>query len=266
LLRLARGAMPREQRRCENRALAAAARGLSDARDAEVMIQTIDRLADRYVGQLPEGTFHAIREQLESARDRQRRQAGSALDARAVQELGAVRLRVDDWELTRGGWQAIESGLLRSYRQGGQAFSRARREPSLEDLHEWRKRVKDLWYQERLLTSICGPAARGHAEDVGRLADLLGDDHDLGVLRQTLTRDHLDVAVDLDAVVKLIDHRRSELHTEAIHVGERVYAETPPAFGRRMKRCWKAGRAAARASLEQRPAELAQATRETHAA
>lgn len=100
---------------------------------------------------------------------------------------------------------------------------------------------------------ICTPGARGHAEDAGRLADLLGDDHDLGVLRQTLTRDHVDVAVDLDAVVQLIDHRRSELHTEAIHLGERVYAETPPAFARRMKRRWKAGRAAAQASLEQRP-------------
>jgi CHAD domain-containing protein len=267
LLRLARGAMSPQQRRRENRAVAAAGRGLSDTRDAEVMIQTIDQLADRYVGQLPEGTFHAIRQQLESTRDRHRGQlTSSALDTRAVQELGAVRLRVDDWKLTQGGWKAIKPGLLRSYQQGGRAFSRARREPSLEDLHAWRKRVKDLWYQERLLTPICGPTARGHAEDAGRLADLLGDDHDLGVLRQTLTQDHLDVAVDLDAVVQLIDHRRSELHAEAIHLGERVYAETPPAFARRMKRCWKAGRAAAQASLAQRPAELAQATRETHVA
>ena len=88
----------------------------------------------------------------------------------------------------------------------------------------------------------------------------------LGVLRQVLTAERLDVAVDLGAVVKLIADRRSELQNEALHVGERVYAETPTAFGRRMRRCWKAGRAAARASVEQRPAELAQATREPHAA
>lgn len=104
---------------------------------------------------------------------------------------------------------------------------------------------------------------RGHAQDAGRLADLLGDDHDLAVLRQVLTAERLDVGVDLDAVVKLIDHRRSDLHSEAIHAGEPVYAETPTAFGRRMRRCWKAGRAAARASLKQRPAELAEATRAT---
>ena len=38
LLRLARGAMAPKQRRRENRALRAAARGLSDMRDADVMI------------------------------------------------------------------------------------------------------------------------------------------------------------------------------------------------------------------------------------
>jgi CHAD domain-containing protein len=196
---------------------------LSEVRDAEAMIQTVVQLSERFAGQLPESTFTAISEQLELTRDEQcSRLTATALDARAVGELGAVRLRVDDWKLTRGGWKALESGLLRSYRQGQKAFARAQHQPSLEDLHAWRKRVKDLWYQNRLLAPICGPAVRGQAKDAHRLADLLGDDHDLGVLRKTLTHDHLDVAVDLDAVVRLVDHRRAELQIEALHIGERV--------------------------------------------
>jgi CHAD domain-containing protein len=265
LLRLARGAMPRDQRRRENRALRDAARELSGVRDADVMIETVAHLSDHFAGQLPESAFAKIAEQLKQERDAGRGQpTGSALDADAVQELGAVRLRIDDWQLTQGGWSAIESGLLRSYRQGRDAFAGARGEASLEDLHAWRKRVKDLWYQERLLTPICGPATRGQAKDAHRLADLLGDDHDLGVLRQTLTRGHIGVAVDLDAIVTLIDHRRGELQAEAIHIGQRIYAEKPKAFRRRMRRSWDAGRAVARASLEGNPAELAQATRAVH--
>jgi CHAD domain-containing protein len=266
LLRLARGAMSRKQRRRENHALRDAARGLSGARDADVMIETITQLSERFAGQLPESAFGAVADQLKRDRDARRddRPTGSALDTRAVQELGAVRLRIDDWQLTDGGWSAIESGLLRSYRQGRRGFARAQRDPSLEDLHAWRKRVKDLWYQERLIGPICGPAIRGQAKDAHQLADLLGDDHDLGVLRQTLTRDHVAIAVDLDAVVGLIDHRREELQTEAIHIGQRVYAEKPKAFRRRMRRSWNAGRALARAPLEQDPTELAQATRAVH--
>jgi CHAD domain-containing protein len=266
LLRLARGAMSRKQRRRENHALRDAARGLSGARDADVMIETITQLSERFAGQLPESAFGAVADQLKRDRDARRddRPTGSALDTRAVQELGAVRLRIDDWQLTHGGWSAIESGLLRSYRQGRRGFARAQRDPSLEDLHAWRKRVKDLWYQERLIGPICGPAIRGQAKDAHQLADLLGDDHDLGVLRQTLTRDHVAIAVDLDAVVGLIDYRREELQNEAIHIGQRVYAEKPKAFRRRIRRSWNAGRALARAPLEQDPTELAQATRAVH--
>ena len=64
----------------------------------------------------------------------------------------------------------------------------------------------------------------------------------------------------MGAVVKLIDYRRAELQTEATRVGERVYAETPKAFRRRMRGSWKAGRALARAPREQHPARLPAAT------
>src|SRR5436305_11773506 len=68
LLRLARGAMPSEQRRRENAVLRDAARRLSGRRDADVMISTLDGLGDRFSGQVPASTFAAIREQLSSRR------------------------------------------------------------------------------------------------------------------------------------------------------------------------------------------------------
>jgi hypothetical protein len=48
----------------------------------------------------------------------------------------------------------------------------------------------------------------------------------------------------MDALLGLIDHRREQLLAEAILAGERVYAERPKAFARRVRRCWYAGRAA----------------------
>ena len=258
LLRLARGAMPATDRRRENQALREAARELSGTRDADVMIATLDALADRFAGQLPAKTFDAIRDQF---RPRSGQRPSAALEARAVQELGALRVGVDDWKLRRGGWKAIESGLLRSYTRGRNAFARARARRSTEDLHAWRKRVKDLWYHQRLLAPICGPGVRGQAKDAHRLADLLGDDHDLALLRQELASNTMSVPVDLGAVVELIDHRRQELQTEAVALGERVYADSPKAFKRRMRLSWNAGRALAGAPRESQPAQVAAATR-----
>jgi CHAD domain-containing protein len=267
LLRLARGSIVPKQRRRENAALRAAARELSAARDAEVMIDTLGQLSERYVGQLPENTFQEIRAQLEQARDAQRGHlVESALSARAVQELGAVRVRVEDWRLRHGGWPAIEKGLARSYRDGRAAFARARSRRSTAALHAWRKRSKDLWYQERLLSEICGPAVAGQAKDAHLLADLLGDDHDLGALRDALTRGAVHAPADLDAVVRLIDHRRHQLQTEAFDLGGRVYAEKPKAFIRRMYRSWTAGCGRASAERDRHPEELAEATRAAHPA
>ncbi len=261
LLRLARGTLPRKQRERENAALREAARSLSGARDADVMIQTLDQLSERYAGQLPESTFDAFRQRLDRQRRSEReRLAGASAAAAAADDLRAVRTRVDDWKLERGGWRTLEGGLVRSYGRGRRAFVDARSEPSLENLHQWRKRVKDLWYQLRLLAPVGGPTVRGQVKEAHRLADLLGDDHDLGVLRQTILRLAPDLAVDHDALIGLVDHRREQLQTEARYVGERLYAETPKAFGRRIARCWNAGRAQARAAQSQPPRSLAEVT------
>ena len=262
LLRLARGSMSRKQRRGENRVLREAARALSGTRDADVMVAALDGLAERFVGQLPATTFDAIREQLNARRARTNGASGGAPDAQAVQELGSVRLRVDDWQLRKQGWGAIEAGLNLTFKRGRKAFARAKASRSPEDLHDWRKRVKDLWYQQRLLAPTGGLAVRGQAKEAHRLADLLGDDHDLFVLREVLVTPAMTAPVDVDAVVKLLDLRRDELQLEALALGKRVYAESPKAFRRRMKRLWLAGQALGAAPLERDPAEVAAATRE----
>src|ERR1700749_2690462 len=123
LLRLARGSMSARQRRRENAALREAARALSATRDADVMLASVDDLSERFSGQVPAKTFRAIRSRVDKRRTTAK---GVAPDAQAIPELGAVRLRVDEWKLRRDGWKAIDSGLDRSYTRGRKAFRRAR--------------------------------------------------------------------------------------------------------------------------------------------
>ena len=254
LLRLYRGALQPAERRTENDALRDTGRRLSAARDAEVMIQALDDLSERFAGQVPERSFTAIREQLTAERDPARASLlDSGLPGEAADELKSVRGRIDEWHSRSGGWRAIESGLDRSYRRGRRALARAHAEPTVENLHEWRKRTKDLWYHLRLLTPTSRGIMGGQAKDAHRLGDVLGDDHDLAVLRDRLEEIGGSITADLDSVFGLIDHRRAQLQQEAFLLGQRLYAEKPNAFSGRVHRYWKAWRREARAAGAPRP-------------
>src|SRR6185503_5359115 len=109
-------------------------------------------------------------------------------------------------------------------------MARAQAEPCVETYHRWRKRVKDLWYQVRLLKVIWPATAKNLADELERLADFLSDDHDLAILRQRVLQQSPKDRVQQDALVALIDQRRKELEVEANRLGERIYVERPKAF------------------------------------
>jgi CHAD domain-containing protein len=251
LLRLARHGLKPARRRADNRTLRDAARSLSGLRDAQVMLQALDKLAERSSGQLPDTVFAGVRKQLERGRaSAQERAAQSETVAEAIQALDGVLQQVDGWKFTRKGRSAIAGGLELTYQQGRAARRRAAREPTVENLHEWRKRVKDLWYDARLLSPVCGPLMYGCAEEAEQLSELLGDDHDLGVLKQTISEINPGVGDDLAPLAELIDHRRAELQSQAMLLGRRLYAERPRSFVRRTQRYWKAGRKQATPALQ----------------
>jgi len=230
LLRLARGGLGDAAVRREQDALRAAAALLSAARDADVLAATVDDLAERYAGQLPHAAFTAAHEAVAGGR------ALSAGDVRAVRDdaaaaLAAVRDDAGDLRWNRCDRSTVDGGLARSYRRGRRALrDHDVVDGDVEALHAWRKRAKDLWYQQRLLEEDWPVVLRAQAAEAHRLTELLGDHHDLAVLRDSLDgEEHADV-------VELIDARSAELLTEALALGHHLYAERPKAFARRMAR------------------------------
>jgi CHAD domain-containing protein len=219
LLRLARPGLRTKAYRRRNRALRDAGRGMSGTRDADVLVETVDRLAERFVGQQPERFFATIREPL--ARDSR----GSADPGEHTATLRG--LAQDAWPLKGLDADALADSLKCTYARGREAFARAERKPTTTNLHEWRKRVKDLWYQERLLEDTWPGVMKAQAKEAKKLSKLLGEDHDLAVLADQVQDPKLH---------ELIDARRAELQAEARALGRRVYAERPKAFARRAHR------------------------------
>jgi CYTH domain-containing protein/CHAD domain-containing protein len=239
-LRLVRDALGEKAFKRENRTLRDAARTLSASRDAEVKLATLDSLAAGE-GEVPPGATALWREAL--ADDRDRIVGGESGDtSEAVAAIEQAIARAPGWKLRADGWKLLAPGLDTAYREGREAFEALGDSPDFEAVHELRKRGKDLWYQLRLLRDAWQPVLEPTAEEVHDFTDRLGDHHDLAVLLVDLVgREEVD-AFDREKLRLLIERRQASLLAEATTLGERIYAEKPKAFNRRMRAVWRAWR------------------------
>lgn len=239
-LRLIRDELGERAFKRENHALRDAARLLSASRDAEVKLKTLDALVEG-ADDAPPGPTAGWREALVADRDRiaggEGDQAGTAVAA--IEEVAA---RAPEWRIRHDGWKLLSPGLDTAYSEGREAFAALGDSPSFEAVHDLRKRGKDLWYQVRLLRDAWEPVLEATAEEIHDFTDLLGDHHDLAVLAEDLEqRPQVDPA-QRGALKALIEARQTELLGEARSAGERIYAEKPKAFGRRLRTYWRAWR------------------------
>jgi len=148
------------------------------------------------------------------------------------------------WEIEGDNWPVLGKGLMRIYRRGHQAFVAASDGPTDEGLHEWRKRVKDLWYVLDLLQPVRPGFTEERGEQAHKLADALGDDHDLAVLQQILSGPDGGIGdrAAVETIVPLIERRRCELQRDAFSLGRVVYPERPKDFVARFRAYWRAWR------------------------
>jgi CYTH domain-containing protein/CHAD domain-containing protein len=243
VLRLIRAELGDKRFRAENRRYRDAGRLLSASRDAEVKLETLEALEDRFADDFPAGPSVAWSQALEA--EREQHAGGEVADkiARAIEEIDDAAERIAGWPLEAGSWKLLEPGLTRSYRAGREALKRARADGDASRVHELRKRAKDLWYQLRLLQNAWPALLEETAEQVHELADLLGDHHDLAVLAEDLDR-RTGIVAERDAFVALIERRQAELLESALALGSRIYAEKPKHFRRRLRAYWRIWRAA----------------------
>lgn len=206
------------------------ARLLSDLRDAHVRTETVELLADAFSDGVDPEAFEPVRTELLECRDRlMEEQDPDDRLGEAQDRLETARQRPADWPLETTGFDAVAGGLRKTYRRARRRFRKAYDDPTTERFHEWRKRVKYHRYHCRLLEEIWDPLLDVRREAAHDLSDLLGDDHDLAVLRRTLS-DRPDAYGGREGVrvlVGVLDRQRAEYQARARPLGAKLFAETP---------------------------------------
>lgn len=245
LLRLFRDDLGEDAYRFENDSYRDTARILADVRDAQVMINTLDHLSALLGDAAPPELMADVRRSLvgnlgAASRTMTRR---GAVDE-AVARLRRAERRVDAWPLHTDSSKAFAGGLHRVYRRGRKDLEVALEERSVESWHEWRKRVKYLWHQLEVLAPAWPEVFEATAAQAEAVADLLGDDHDLAVLRDRVVGrpERFGAGADVEHLVSVIEARRLELEAEALQRGRLLYVETADAFVERIAGCWDAWR------------------------
>ncbi len=243
LVRLVRRDLGDEVYVLENQCYRAVGQRLSGLRDATVLVETLDRLVESLGEDVPKSRFARVRTWLVESRDRVYGQADSI--NRAVQEviadLAPARERVEHWNLQRRGWGGIRVGVQRIYARGRRDFAAAYALPSDEAFHDWRKQVKYLWYHTQILEPIWPPVMQSLAEELDQLGELLGQEHDLAVLRTTFLTEfpRAGATATLMALERRIGEVRARMQGQARLLGERIYVERPREFTRRLRGYWR---------------------------
>jgi CHAD domain-containing protein len=252
LLRLLRHELGERAYARESSALRDIAGQLSEARDAAVMLATLDALIARHPRRLGHRKgVRELRRRLAAEHARLQHQTLTQPRARAevLGELHAFRWRVAAWTLPVGDSLALVSAdLERLYRQGQKRYRRAARDRGDRTItmHQWRKRVKELRYATEMLDARGSQQRlRELSSRADELGELLGEDHDLAVFAQRLRTGAKRRSRDQvwrcgrgtrKALLQAIAARRRVLRKRALRQGRRLFRVKPKQLVRRVRR------------------------------
>lgn len=244
LVRMVRDSLGEDAYKESNIAFRDAGRLLSDARDQYVLRQSLSELQERYKPYLKVRVFRPVANTLINRHRTEMKalRTGEPVFERVDRELTAMLDVVDQWTLPGAGFELLESSISRVYERGRTALEEALKDPDPEKFHEWRKRVKYLYYQFGYLQQLW-PLRMGNTEEaLSQLSDYLGKDHDFAVFAERLGDDEelAEDPVSRALLEQLLHHERMQIQEQAIPLGKRLYAEDPAAFTSRLRAYWKA--------------------------
>lgn len=145
------------------------------------------------------------------------------LIARAARDAAALPTPAEGPDL-------LEQALRRAYRRGRRAYEAALESREPDDLHRWRKRVKDLWHLVLLARLHLPRRSAKFARRLDRLAEWIGADHDLVLASDSINAQAGEAARHY---APLIAAERAALQDKAFRLGAKLYRRRTGAFARR---------------------------------
>ena len=240
LLLLARPGMPEPVFNDLTARVASIGKGLAAARDAQALLDAIDKLERNTEPGAGEDAIQSVRGWLHKRRRAAEQNLKQNTASEALRRLLELRPAFAGLAVYPDDFSPLAKGLERAYRATRKEFKSAFNAGEAEELHEWRKGVQHHWRQMQLLAP-CWPSELSARADAARsLSQLLGDDHDIAMLCHLVSTPTMTFGNpgETGAFMKRCRRRHKALKKEAKVKGERLFVEKPGPFADRIQAYW----------------------------
>jgi CHAD domain-containing protein len=213
----------------ENDALRSAGQSIAALRDAQVMLAAYDAVAR--AADVSDPALRAVFAARVTDAEHPAALATAVQDF--ITHMTLIRDRAARWKVKGHGFDALEDGLARTFAAARAAERDARRAPGAEAVHTWRKRVKDHWYQARLLRPVWPDMMQPQITAADTLGEALGAYNDLSVLLTLLPP-----GPDTGRIMQAAAERQAALLAGAHPLSRRLFAGSPAALTARWRGWW----------------------------
>lgn len=223
--------------------LRAANRALSPLRDAEAIVKSLHSLRLDAPDLFSATAFAQLRDRLVTRKRQLLREVlrdGTMRNIRA--HLRKAAAGTEHWRATHKGFRTMTAGMTVSHQRSRAAMARAEQGRHPAQFHEWRRQLKCLWYQTRLL----GPLAplRRDVRALHSAEGCLGDDHDMVLLRDIVLSEIAShgLAVDPRRLRMATARYQAVLRKRALAGVRHICALGPREYALRARHAWKNAR------------------------
>lgn len=219
------------------------ARSLSKARDADALLETVDRFAASRRGPRAAEELAVIRAYLERRRDRIVHAEEQAEDPVPAAIASLREARADFGEdnlahLRKEGAAILSRGTLTMRDKARKALARARRHGDAEDFHTLRKAVKYHWMHLGLMEQTWPGDVRKRRRRANRLGDRLGELNDIETMARVLSEEAAEIVAP-EAVAtfrKLLAKSEKALRKRCLRKAEKLLEDGKGRTTRKLER------------------------------
>jgi CHAD domain-containing protein len=203
-------------------------RRLARPRDVVVQAHTFRILGTRLSRELPPGLLERMRDVGEQMRKKLDERSVEKELRRTAKSLRKLRRQLRKLPVKRGR-RAIGKGITETYREARRALAAVHDDPTPERFHDWRKQVKLLSNELKIVGRAVPELATRYLDKVEKLGEILGQVHDLDCAAATAERHPrwFGSEAECDAVRGLVAEHRVVLEREAFALAAGVFAGRP---------------------------------------